>query len=50
MMRLDEQKGQLDEQKRLVASSVKMLLDAGMPIEVISQNLNVTPEFIESCR
>lgn len=45
-----EQKTQLDEQKRMITTSVKMLLSAGMPIDVISKNLNVTHEFIESCR
>lgn len=47
---LDEQKTQLEQKDQQLATSVKMLLNAGMAEDVICQNLKVAKEFVEQCR
>lgn len=47
---LDEQKTQLEQKNQQLATSVRMLLNAGMTEDVICQNLKVTKEFVEQCK
>lgn len=45
---LEEKGQQLVEKNLIIESSVKMLLDAGVPVEIICKNLNVTEQFVKS--
>lgn len=49
-LQIEKKDQQLEEQNAIIAASVKMLLDANLPIDIICKNLKVTEEFVMSIK